>query len=82
LEQGKNKMKTKKWGDLAPHRAGCPYKGVSVYGTEEEMVKYYSGDCPGCNVRVKWEERDLSEKSARLEQQSRSTVSARANRAI
>jgi len=77
----RDSMKMKKWGDVAPHRAGCPYKGVAVYGSEEEMAKYYSGDCPGCSVRVKWEERDLSERSSRLEQQSRWSASARAKRA-
>jgi len=49
-------MKMKKWKDKALHRAGCPYKGVAVYGTETEIAKYHSGNCPGCNVLVKWEE--------------------------
>jgi hypothetical protein len=47
--------KMKKWTDMAGHRPGCPHKGIAVYGTDEEMVKYYSGYCPGCNVPVKWE---------------------------
>jgi hypothetical protein len=69
----------KKWGDLAPHRAGCPYKGVAVYGSEEEMSKYYSGNCPGCNVFVKWEERDPLEKSSRLDRSPRMAAVARKN---
>ncbi len=47
-----------KWRDIATHGPGCPYKGVAVYGTEEEMAKYYSGYCPGCNVLVKWEKEE------------------------
>lgn len=46
----------KKWKDIADHKAGCPYKGVAVYGTAEEMARYHSGVCPGCNRPVKWEE--------------------------
>lgn len=49
-------MKMKKWTDLAGHRPGCPHKGIAVYGTEQELAKYYSGYCPGCNVPVKWEQ--------------------------
>jgi len=56
LSEGLLLMKMKKWKDLAVHRAGCPYKGVAVHGSEEEMTKYYSGNCPGYNVPVKWEE--------------------------
>jgi hypothetical protein len=52
----------KKWGDQARHRMGCPYQGVAVSGTEEEMAKYYSGNCPGCNVPVHWEEEELTER--------------------
>lgn len=52
-------MKMKKWTDMAGHRPGCPRKGVAVYGTDEEMEKYYSGFCPGCNVPVKWERENL-----------------------
>jgi hypothetical protein len=48
--------KMKKWKDLTVHRAGCPYKGVAVYGTDAEIAKYHSGNCPSCNVLVKWEE--------------------------
>lgn len=70
----------KKWGDMAPHRAGCPYKGVAVYGTEEEMARYYSGDCPGCNVRVKWEEREQLSKSSRMEPYPSSAAVAGTNR--
>ena len=33
-----------------------PYKGVAVRGTDEEIAKYHSGLCPGCNAPVKWEE--------------------------
>jgi len=51
-------VKMKKWKDLAVHRAGCPYKGVAVYGTDAEINKYHSGNCPGCNVQVKWEEEE------------------------
>lgn len=51
-------MKMKKWTDMAGHRPGCPHRGVAVYGTEEEMTKYYSGYCPGCNVPVKWQKDD------------------------
>ena len=47
--------KMKKWTDMAGHRPGCPHKGIAVYGTDEEMAKYYSGYCPGCSVPVKWE---------------------------
>ncbi len=61
----------KKWGDLALHRTGCPYRGVSVFGTEEEVAKYYSGNCPGCNVTVKWEEEEQSEGKPRLERNPR-----------
>jgi len=50
----------KKWKDIADHKAGCPYKGVAVYGTAEEMAKYHSGYCPGCNKPVKWEENEPS----------------------
>ncbi|MGE5789849.1 MAG: hypothetical protein ACM33C_03190 [Syntrophaceae bacterium] len=50
----------KKWKDIADHKAGCPYKGVAVYGTKEEMAKYHSGVCPGCNRPVKWEEDEPS----------------------
>jgi hypothetical protein len=49
-------MKMNKWKDIAVHGKGCPYKGVAVYGTEKEMAKYYSGQCPGCNAPVRWEE--------------------------
>jgi len=49
-------MRMKKWKDLAVHRAGCPYKGVAVYGSDAEIAKYHSGNRPGCNVLVKWEE--------------------------
>jgi hypothetical protein len=55
LNQGKE-IKMKKWKDLAVHKAGCPYKGVAVYGTEAEIAKYHSGYCPGCNAPVKWQE--------------------------
>ncbi len=52
----------KKWKDIALHKPGCPYKGVAVYGSEEEVAKYHSGYCPGCNVPVKWqEEKQLKE---------------------
>jgi hypothetical protein len=51
--------KMKKWIDTAGHRPGCPHKGIAVYGTDEEMAKYYSGYCPGCNVPVKWERANL-----------------------
>jgi hypothetical protein len=46
----------KKWKDIATHKAGCPYKGVAVYGTEDELAKFHSGYCPGCNMLVRWEE--------------------------
>jgi hypothetical protein len=49
-------MTIKKWKDITAHGAGCPYKGVAVYYTEEEIAKYHSGNCPGCNILVKWEE--------------------------
>jgi hypothetical protein len=42
----------KKWKDIAVHRPGCPYKGVALYETEENMAKYHSGYCPGCNRPV------------------------------
>jgi hypothetical protein len=61
----------KKWSDLALHRTGCPYKGVSVFGTEEEVAKYYSGNCPGCNVPVNWEEDARSERRPHLERKAR-----------
>jgi len=47
-------MKMNKWKDAALHKAGCPYKGVAVYGDENDMARYYFGYCPGCNVPVKW----------------------------
>jgi hypothetical protein len=47
-------MKQKKWNDVALHKAGCPYRGIAVYGNENELVKYYSGYCPGCSMTVKW----------------------------
>jgi hypothetical protein len=55
-QRGMLLMRMKKWKDLAVHRAGCPYKGVAVYGSDAEIAKYHSGNCPGCNVLVKWEE--------------------------
>jgi hypothetical protein len=54
-------MKIKKWKDITAHGAGCPYKGVAVYRTEEEMAKYHSGICPGCNIPVKWQEEKQEE---------------------
>lgn len=59
-------MKMKKWKDIAGHKTGCPYSGVAVYGTEEEMIKYHSGYCPGCNTSVKWEE-EKQEKNSSIE---------------
>ena len=59
-------MKMKKWKDLAGHRAGCPYKGVAVYGSEAEMAKHYSKYCPGCNNPVKWEEEKQEKENAEL----------------
>ena len=47
-------MKQKKWKDVALHKVNCPYIGIAVYGTENELVKHYSGYCPGCNTAVKW----------------------------
>jgi len=49
-------MKIKKWRDRAEHKLGCPYKGVAIHGTDEEIAKYHSGYCPGCNIPVQWEE--------------------------
>ncbi len=51
-----------KWKDIAAHKPGCPYKGVAVFGTKEEMARYHSGYCPGCNCPVKWEEEEEKEK--------------------
>jgi endogenous inhibitor of DNA gyrase (YacG/DUF329 family) len=59
-------MKMKKWKDIAGHRPGCTYKGVAVYGTDEEMAKYYSRYCPGCNIPVKWEEEKQEKENAAL----------------
>jgi hypothetical protein len=59
-------VEMKKWSDSALHRTGCPYKGVAVFGTKEEVAKYYSGNCPGCNVPVKWEE-ERSDRTHRME---------------
>ena len=59
-------MKMKKWKDSAGHRAGCPYKGVAVYGSEAEMAKYYSRYSPGCNNPVKWEEEKQEKENAEL----------------
>ena len=73
-------MKMKKWGDMTPHRAGCPYMGVAVYGTEAEMAKYYSGNCPGCNVLVKWEEREQLKGKAHLERKPPSAVVSETSR--
>jgi len=57
----------KKWGDQAFHRTGCPYKGMAVFGTEKEVARYYSGNCPGCNVPVNWKEEERSEIRPRIE---------------
>ncbi len=63
-------MKSKKWNDAAPHKIGCPYKGVGIKSNDSEMAKYYSGYCPGCNVPVKWtlaeEEAASAAKQARV----------------
>jgi|GEM_PF-1641128 len=70
----------KKWGDIAAHRAGCPYKGVAVYGTDEEIAKHYSGICTGCNVPVKWQECERWEKGARTERSLGPAAVSRARR--
>ncbi len=46
----------KKWKDITIRGSGCPYKGVALNETEEDRTKYHSGNCPGCNGPVKWEE--------------------------
>lgn len=56
MKRTQGKTKSRKWKDLAAYKTGCPYKGVAVRGTEEEIAKYHSGLCPGCNTPVKWEE--------------------------
>ncbi len=53
-ETERNRMA--KWRDASSHKPGCPYKGVSVSSTREEMERYHSGYCPGCGVPVKWQE--------------------------
>jgi hypothetical protein len=59
-------MKIKQWRDISVHKPGCPYKGVAIHGTEEEMAKYHSGYCPGCTVPVKWEEEKQGKENASL----------------
>jgi hypothetical protein len=54
----------KRWKDIASHRAGCPYKGVAVYGTDDEMAIYYSRYRPDCNSPVKWEEENRERENA------------------
>lgn len=55
----------KSWHDLAKHKMGCPYIGIAISGTEEEIVKYHTGYCPGCNVQVNWEEK-LQEQATKI----------------
>jgi len=57
-------MEMKKWKDTAGHKLGCPYIGITLVGTAEEMVRHHSGYCPGCNIRVKWEEKEQEQENA------------------
>lgn len=56
-------METKQWKDAAWHKLGCPYIGVTLVGTAEEMARHHSGYCPGCNILVKWEEKKQGKES-------------------
>jgi hypothetical protein len=57
-------MEMKKWKDTAGHKLGCPYIGITLVGTAEEMVRHHSGYCPGCNIPVKWEEKKQEKEKA------------------
>ena len=59
-------MEMKKWKDSAGHKLGCPYIGITLVGTAEEMVRHHSGYCPGCNIPVKWEEEKQVKENAAL----------------